>query len=141
MKPYRSREYLDLAYACNSHCMKCGATPCEPAHYSGLMADKLGKGGAQKVADLVCAHLCRKCHVEFDNYAKGNDDARAVDFLILCWRTLLALVDAGQVSVVVNEFPVDRNWHEPKASAGWMAGKTRKRSTARPDKVIQRGGT
>lgn len=98
MTPWRSRGYLDLA--AGQSCIKCGAPHCVSAHYSGLMAHKVGKGGAQKAADIVSAHLCDKCHKEFDNYEAGNDDARAVDFLLLCWQTLLRNMEQGVTSIV-----------------------------------------
>lgn len=58
------------------------------AHYSGVMAHRLGKGVAQKCGDHASADLCMHCHAEFDGYARGNDYERATEFLILCLETL-----------------------------------------------------
>lgn len=88
MTPWRSREYLDLSYVEGKTCVRCGRLGCEPCHYSGLYSDRLGKGGAQKSMDAAVADLCRECHVYFDLYKGGNDDARAAEFLLLCLVTL-----------------------------------------------------
>lgn len=101
-RPHRDRAYLDLAYAPGVVCLRCGATPCEPCHYSGYLAHKVGKSGACKSADAVSAHLCRACHVALDTYTEGNDAERAAQFLMLCWQTLLRNLDTGRASLNVN---------------------------------------
>ena len=113
MTPYRSRPYLDLVYLDGVRCAKCGAQASgfmqtDPAHYSGLFSDRLGKGGAQKCADIVSCPLCRKCHTDFDLYRTGNDEKRAAEFLLLCWEWLLCNLDAGRVELVVHSHPVQR---------------------------------
>lgn len=101
MKPFRSRIYLDLSYI-EKTCLRCGAYGCEPCHFSGQFSDRVGKGAAQKASDLVAADLCRKCHVYFDTYQAGNGDARAAEFLTLCWQTFLRNVALGHVEVIMH---------------------------------------
>jgi len=88
MTLWRSRQYLDLSYVEGKTCLRCGKDSCEPCHYSGMYSDRLGKGGAQKSFDAAVADLCRECHIYFDLYEGGNDDARAAEFLVLCLETL-----------------------------------------------------
>lgn len=132
MTPYRDRAYLDLA--AGQPCISCGAPCCVSAHYSGLMAHKVGKGGAQKSSDVVSAHLCAECHLTADSYAGGNDDARAADFLLNCWRTLLRNIDAGLVSLTVHASPIQRV--QPRER---VAGRRRKSACLPSPKTFPRG--
>lgn len=115
MTPWRSRPYLDLVYLPGVRCAKCGRprsedNPIDPAHISGLYSDGLGKGGGQKAADLVVAPLCRQpCHRQMDEYAAGNDEARAAWFLAACWRWLLQMIAAGHVTLEVHTAAVQRD--------------------------------
>lgn len=133
MTTHRSRQYLDLVYEDGVACACCGATatafvPIDPAHYSGLFAHRLGKGGAQKVADVVSCPLCRKCHTTFDEYRMGNDDTRAAAFLVYCWEWLLRNLNTGRVRLeVVN----------PLRNAPDASQMTVTRATERPTKRKQ----
>ena len=104
MTPWRSRPYLDLSYVEGKTCVRCGKPGCEPCHYSGQYADRLGKGGAQKSFDAAVADLCRECHVYFDLYHAGNNDVRAAEFLMLVLLTLHRNLQAGHVEIVVHTF-------------------------------------
>lgn len=79
-----------LAAAEGQSCIKCGREDrtVVAAHYSGLGAHRLGRGGGVKCHDNVAADLCGECHASMDSYADGNDYERAVDFLILCHQTM-----------------------------------------------------
>lgn len=96
-KPFRSRRYLDLAEG--QSCIRCGADDgtVVAAHYCGQFQHRLGKGMGQKCADVVSAHLCGKCHADFDQYRMGSSDARDAEFLALCWDTLLRNIRNGSV--------------------------------------------
>ena len=94
---HRSRKYLDLAEG--QACVKCGINDgtVVSAHYSGLYGHRLGRGGSMKAHDFCSAHLCGKCHREFDSYAAGNDDARAAEFMLLILETLARNLRNGSV--------------------------------------------
>ena len=55
-------------------CVNCGARDgtVVAAHYTGLRAQLLGKGKAEKPHDLCVADLCAKCHSAFDRYEVSN---------------------------------------------------------------------
>lgn len=95
----RSRRYLDTAF--DQPCIKCdredGTTI--PAHYSGIGSDKLGKGMSLKVHDICMAHLCMKCHEEFDSYEKGNNYERAYDFLMCIMLTIVRNVKEDNLKI------------------------------------------
>lgn len=150
MTPYRSRPYLDLSYVEGKTCVRCGRLGCEPCHYSGLYSDQLGKGGAQKSFDAAVADLCRECHVYFDLYEGGNDDARAAEFLLLILKTLHRNLHQGHAEIAVHTFLESRKQRladlarDCNANAGVAAPRPRKGSQrgthcARPDKIIPRG--
>lgn len=138
MTPYSDRAYLDLSYMEGKGCVRCGDSKCEPAHYSGLYSDQLGKGGSQKSADLVVADLCRKCHAYFDLYLGGNDDIRAAEFLLLCWRTLLRNVAMGLAEVRVLRSLPGRSIVPAAAVAAHNRPKKSKGNTASPKKMFPR---
>lgn len=103
MTPYRNRDYLDLSYVEDGQkpCIRCGKRGCEPAHYSGLYSDQLGKGGGQKAFD-VAADLCRECHRYFDLYVDGNDDRRAAEFMLLILLTLRRNLEMGYAELLAS---------------------------------------
>lgn len=68
-------------------CVRCGAPHAEVAHYSGKYANSLGKGMGLKAWWFCCAAFCRACHVHFDSYEGGNDDFRAIDFMLHIFET------------------------------------------------------
>ena len=92
---YRNRAYLNTAK--DEPCIKCGRNDgtVVAAHYSGLGAYALGKGMGTKVFDLATAHLCSRCHAEFDNYQDDNTIERSQEFLMLILRTLKKNVERG----------------------------------------------
>lgn len=87
-------KYLD---AVRNHVTQCVTPDCfaterlDVAHYSGLYADRLGKGTGSKCHDYAVARLCRSCHVKMDSYTEGNDEERAMAFIEAINRTLLVL--------------------------------------------------
>lgn len=99
MKPHRSRKYLDLAEG--QSCIRCGAHDgtVVSAHYCGRYQHRLGRGAGQKAHDFCSAHLCGRCHTEFDTYAAGNDDARAAEFMLLILETLARNIRRGVLVV------------------------------------------
>jgi hypothetical protein len=151
--PYRSREYLDLVYLDHAACMACGGVrsdnrPIDPAHYSGLMAHRLGKGGAQKSFDIASAPLCRFCHTDWDTYVNGNSDARALDFALWCLQWLHTNLQLGHITLTVNSHvrdPLASKCHatarQELARKPTRAGKKRRGSqcTASSKTVPRRG--
>ncbi len=90
-----SKRYTDAAKG--QPCIKCGRQDgtVVAAHYSGLYASRLGKGGAVKAHDHCTAHLCGVCHSYMDSYAEGNTDGRAVEFLLLILETQTRCIQEG----------------------------------------------
>lgn len=86
--PVRSKKLLKAAEG--QSCIRCGSEDgtIVAAHYSGYMSHRLGKGLGQKCDDTATAELCYNCHCEMDQYLKGNDPERAVEFLILILETI-----------------------------------------------------
>lgn len=90
-------KYLDTVRNHVTHCVKCGTTEkLEVAHYSGLYADRLGKGMGSKCHDYAVARLCRDCHTKLDSYAEGNDEQRAMDFIWYIYQTMRIMALAEQ---------------------------------------------
>lgn len=59
------------AYTKEAHslpCIKCGALPAMPCHYTGPRQIHYGKGTGIKCSDLMIADLCLQCHEHFDQY-------------------------------------------------------------------------
>lgn len=135
---FRSRDYLDLAYAEGKTCLRCEKLGCEPCHYSGLFSDRLGKGMSIKAADLH-AELCRECHRYFDLYKSpgGNDDARAAEFLLLIVKTLVRNLESGHVEMMVMTKLRDQTPHNPEAKAE-LARSARKSSASKRGTRCQR---
>lgn len=85
-QPYRNPKIL--AFAKDQPCVLCGATGTTvAAHYSGKYATSLGKGMGQKTDDHCVAYLCAMHHAEFDTYSTGNDDERAIRFMLAIFKT------------------------------------------------------
>jgi hypothetical protein len=111
-----------------------------------MFAARFGKGGAQKSADLVSCPLCRKCHDEMDTYAAGNDDARAAEFMALCWVWLLRNIREGHVVFVMKTLvhePAPMSAVERKEAAGtigmWKRRKPKRGSQCtRPSNMMPR---
>lgn len=137
---HRDRAYLDLAYVPGTRCMCCGGMPCEPCHYSGELAHKVGKSGAQKASDVVSAHLCRACHTAIDQYESGNDAERAADFLMLCWQTLLRNLDAGHVTLTVHTLVREAKDETPASAPGQNSAGRIKKLRAFSEKTGHRNG-
>lgn len=96
--PMRSRRLLDAAEG--QACVICGSTQeTIAAHYSGLYASSVGKGLSEKAWDHVSAQLCWRHHVEMDGYVHGNDDARAIRFMLAIFETQRRLFDRGVLVV------------------------------------------
>lgn len=97
-KPMRSRKLLDAAKG--QPCVICGDDRTTvAAHYSGLYADRLGKGVGQKSGDIFAAHLCALHHAELDQYINGNTDARALRFFLAVFETQKRLFEQGVLRV------------------------------------------
>lgn len=94
-----SKRYTDAANG--QPCIRCGKQDgtVVAAHYSGLYASRLGKGGAVKAHDHCVAHLCGECHQYFDAYRDGNTDGRAVEFLLLILETQARMIQQGAMKL------------------------------------------
>lgn len=94
-----SRKYLDAAK--DQPCIKCGRQDgtVVAAHYCGLYANRMGKGGAKKVHDHCVAHLCGVCHQYFDTYRDGNTDGRAVEFMLLILQTQARMIEQRKMTI------------------------------------------
>jgi len=92
---WRSRKYLDRVK--DLSCRLCGAEDgtIVPAHYSGYMSHKLGKGMGQKASDHCVAALCHSCHTQMDSYKDGNGKDRAIAFMIAILETQGELLHAS----------------------------------------------
>jgi len=99
VKPYRNPKIL--RYAQDYPCIRCGRDDgtVVAAHYSGLFSNLLGKGMGQKPHDHCVAHLCRDCHIDYDAYTKGNNEGRAINFLMDILLTLERLLRDGRLIV------------------------------------------
>jgi Protein of unknown function (DUF1364) len=91
----QSRKLLDAARG--QSCALCGNDDgtVVAAHYSGLYSSALGKGMGQKAWDFCAAHLCHRCHSDLDGYSGGNNEERAVRFMVAIFKTQKRLFDAG----------------------------------------------
>lgn len=85
-----SKRYRDASKHAET-CAHCGeySDTIVPAHYSGMHANKLGKGAGIRSSDLAVADLCQRCHSHFDSYADGRDEAAGFDFLMAIMVTQL----------------------------------------------------
>lgn len=98
--PYQNKPYLLLAKG--KPCVICGSLDGVVAcHYSGKYASQLGKGMGNKVHDFCVAHLCHKCHTEMDSYESGNDDERAVKFMIAIFKTLNVCLETEELEMTI----------------------------------------
>ncbi len=86
-----------LEAARGQSCSLCGADDgtVVAAHYSGLYSSALGKGMGQKAWDHCTAHLCHRCHTDLDTYAEGNNEERAIRFMVAIFKTQKRLFDEG----------------------------------------------
>lgn len=86
-----------LEAARGQSCALCGADDgtVVAAHYSGLYSNALGKGMGQKAWDHCTAHLCHRCHTDLDAYAEGNNEERAIRFMVAIFKTQKRLFDEG----------------------------------------------
>lgn len=86
-----------LKAARGQSCALCGADDgtVVAAHYSGLYSNALGKGMGQKAWDHCTAHLCHRCHTDLDTYADGNNEERAIRFMVAIFKTQKRLFDEG----------------------------------------------
>lgn len=86
-----------LEAARGQSCALCGADDgtVVAAHYSGLYSNALGKGMGQKAWDHCTAHLCHRCHNDLDTYAEGNNEERAIRFMVAIFKTQKRLFDEG----------------------------------------------
>lgn len=95
----RSRKYLGAAK--EQSCVRCGV--CDgtivSAHYQGLEAHKLGRGGSRKVDDIFVADLCFSCHALMDSYEGGNTVERSQEFLLLILLTVKRRVHQGVLTL------------------------------------------
>jgi len=98
MPNYRSRKLLN--HARGKACIRCrredGTTI--PAHYSGMMSFKLGKGTGIKPHDLT-ADLCMACHHYFDMHEAASKEDSGLEFMMLVLATLKRRIDEGNVTV------------------------------------------
>ena len=92
----RDRKYLDKVRELS--CRICGADDgtIVPAHYSGYMSHRLGKGMGQKAWDHCVAALCHSCHQVMDSYRDGNSKDRAITFLIAILETQKEIHEKGK---------------------------------------------
>lgn len=121
-------KYLATAAKYVPHCVECGTTEgVQNAHYSGLYSDRLGSGMGSKSHDYCVARLCRDCHVKMDNYAEGNDEERAADFIDAIMETLRLLHWAGRETVPAPKEISQQPWITPLLKkmlvGGWRCEK------------------
>ena len=105
----RSKPMLDAAR--DQSCVNCGAADgtVVAAHYTGMRANWLGKGTANKPHDVCVADLCFRCHAAFDHHKQSARTDGATDFqkkidlseqfLFLIVKTLLRRIDQGVVTI------------------------------------------
>ena len=88
IRPVRIPKWLALAEG--QSCVRCGVQDgtVVAAHYSGLHAHQLGKGGSIKGHDCCVADLCGNCHSHFDQHRGGNNDANSLDFAMCVMKTV-----------------------------------------------------
>ena len=94
---FRSRKLLDAD--AGKPCVRCG---CEdgtivPAHYTGVRRNAFGGGLGIKVADILTARLCRKCHEWIDTLSRDKEDRweHSEEFLTLIALTIVKRLEEG----------------------------------------------
>lgn len=82
-------------------CAHCGdhSESVVPAHYSGMHANKLGKGSGYKADDIFIADLCHQCHSDFDSYVNGRDEKAGFDFLMAICVTQRRRYEMGLLTI------------------------------------------
>lgn len=90
-----SKAYTDGAKG--QSCVRCGADDgtVVSAHYSGMWANKIGKGAGLKADDFAVADLCERCHRHFDSYAAGRDAEAGLEFCMLIFATQRRRIEDG----------------------------------------------
>jgi len=96
-KAHRDQSLRDDAE--HEDCIRCGAPNAVSAHYSGVGKHLLGGGMTLKTHDIATAHLCHKCHTEFDSYEATNSYERGWEFLVMILKTLVRRIEKGTVIV------------------------------------------
>lgn len=93
---YRSRKLLDCARY--QSCVMCGADDGTiVAAHSNL--GEHGKGKSLKAHDAASAHLCFRCHTEYDQGKDMSREERRDFILTAIVRTVMRLFDQGKVVV------------------------------------------
>ena len=77
------------------------------AHYTGLRQHRLGKGRGIKCSDIFTAHLCSKCHAEFDSISNSNFQDRTMrkidqseQFMFWIMKTWERLYSQGKIKII-----------------------------------------
>lgn len=105
------KQYLTTVKKYVPHCVECGTTEdVDTAHYSGLYSDRLGNGMGSKSHDYCVARLCRKHHRELDQYAHGNGESRAREFIDYIHLTLAELVATREQFIAVPDDLKQHKW-------------------------------
>ena len=93
---FRSRKLLD--HAKGQTCVMCGADDGTVVCAHSNLGEH-GKGGSLKANDACTAHLCFRCHSEYDQGKTMTREQRRDFILTAIVRTVMRLFDQGKVVV------------------------------------------